>query len=86
MADEPRIGRKLFFFALLGGVIAIFMPLLGVFIILLLALSWLALVLIWIVTAAQVRRPILYITAFTVAFILVLILLGRLNINIVPAH
>jgi hypothetical protein len=80
---EPRVGRKALFFFVLGVVLGVFLPLLGLVILLFLALAWILLVLMWVLTGAQTRRPLLYILAFTVGFILTVVVLGWLGKSVV---
>jgi hypothetical protein len=79
---EPRVGRKALFFLILGAVFGVFLPLIGLVVIAFLALAWIVLVLVWVLTGAQTRRPLLYILAFTVGFILVVLVLGWAGLSV----
>ena len=83
MADEdPRVGRKAILFALLGVLLAVFFPLIGFLAVLLLAIAWIFLVLVWITSGMNTRRPLVYIMVFTIAFVATLWILGKFAIQI----
>ena len=80
--DDERLGRKGILLAFLGIVAAIFLPVIGFLLVVLLVLAWIFLVFLWIVSNAEVRRPVAYITIFTVSFIASLWVLGYFQIVI----
>jgi len=82
---EPRVGRKALLFLVLGALVALFLPLIGLLALVFLAFAWIILILAWVLAGAQTRRPLVYILAFTIGFIGTLFLLGALSLSIFSA-
>jgi hypothetical protein len=76
------MGRRAILFLVLGAAMAIFLPIIGLLVIVFLVFGWIILVLLWVTTGMQTRRPLLYILAFTIGFLGTLFLLGFLSMSI----